>query len=151
MRYALLKSIDVGKGLIPVVKQISQDKIDAFAVSTGSTGAIHVDPKYCAQSSLKKTLAHGFLTMAYVSEMMEINFGLDWTYTGYIEVKFIGQAHPGDTVVTKGVITQVEERTGKTHITCSLSAQNQEGKDILVGSASLTKENQNNKGMTKTI
>ena len=110
MKYALLQTVEAGASLIPVVKHLNQDKIDMFGVLSGATGSVHVDPVYCANSPFKTTLAHGFLTMAYASEMMELNFGMDWATSGEIEVKFIGQAHPGDTVLTQGTVTKAEER-----------------------------------------
>ena len=106
MKYALLQTVEAGASLIPVVKHLNQDKIDMFGVLSGATGSVHVDPVYCANSPFKTTLAHGFLTMAYASEMMELNFGMDWATSGEIEVKFIGQAHPGDTVLTQGTVTK---------------------------------------------
>ena len=86
MKYALLQTVEAGASLIPVVKHLNQDKIDMFGVLSGATGSVHVDPVYCANSPFKTTLAHGFLTMAYASEMMELNFGMDWATSGEIEV-----------------------------------------------------------------
>ena len=80
MKYALLQTVEAGASLIPVVKHLNQDKIDMFGVLSGATGSVHVDPVYCAP--FKTTLAHGFLTMAYASEMMELNFGMDWSPEG---------------------------------------------------------------------
>ena len=140
MKYALLKAIEEGSTLLPVVRHLNQDKIDTFAVLSGATGSIHVDPVYCAGTPFKTTLAHGFLTMAYVSEMMEINFGTDWACSGEIEVKFIGQAHPGDTVYTQGTITKIEERPNGRYIECALAVLNQNDQKVLVGTAGVLKK-----------
>ena len=90
---------------------------------------------FCANSPFKTTLAHGFLTMAYASEMMEVNFGMDWAATGSIEVKFIGQAHPGDTVLTQGTITGTERTAEGLRVECELSINNQNDKKVLAGTA----------------
>ena len=135
--------MEPGTALISVVKHIDQDKIDTFGVLSGSTGSVHVDPVFCANSPFKTTLAHGFLTMAYVSEMMEINFGMDWAKTGTIEVKFIGQAHPGDTVLTQGTITSAEQTAEGLRLDCDLSVISQNEKKVLVGTASLVYKGSN--------
>ena len=140
MKYALLQTVEAGASLIPVVKHLNQDKIDMFGVLSGATGSVHVDPVYCANSPFKTTLAHGFLTMAYASEMMELNFGMDWATSGEIEVKFIGQAHPGDTVLTEGTVTKVEEREDGLYVECALTFLNQAGGNVMVGTASLIKK-----------
>lgn len=140
MKYALLQTVEAGASLIPVVKHLNQDKIDMFGVLSGATGSVHVDPVYCANSPFKTTLAHGFLTMAYASEMMELNFGMDWATSGEIEVKFIGQAHPGDTVLTQGTVTKAEERENDLYVECALTVLNQAGGNVMVGTASLIKK-----------
>ena len=99
-----------------------------------------MDPVYCANSPFTTTLAHGFLTMAYASEMMELNFGMDWATSGEIEVKFIGQAHPGDTVLTQGTVTKAEERENGLYVECALTVLNQAGGNVMVGTASLIKK-----------
>ena len=140
MKYALLQTVEAGASLIPVVKHLNQAKIDMFGVLSGATGSVHVDPVYCANSPFKTTLAHGFLTMAYASEMMELNFGMDWATSGEIEVKFIGQAHPGDTVLTQGTVTKAEERENGLYVECALTVLNQAGGNVMVGTASLIKK-----------
>lgn len=137
MRYALLKEIKEGASLIPVVKHLNQDKIDKFGQATGSIGFIHVVPEYCAVRPMKKTLAHAFLNVAYASEVMEINFGKPWQYTGVIEAKFVGQAHPGDVMFVNGTITSIEEVDGKKKVSCDIKITNQDDKTIVVATTSV--------------
>lgn len=138
MRYPLLKNINEGSNLLPLIKHISQEKINRFGVTTGSTGAVHVDPEFCKTMPFKTTLAHGFLTLAYVSEMMENNFGIQWAYSGELEVKFIGAARPGDSIVLYGQIIELaEEKSGK-QIICKVVAENQLGSKVLVGNTKVS-------------
>ena len=139
MRYPLLKNYSEGAKLFPIIKHINQDKINTFGVITGSTGAVHVDPEYCKNSTFKTTLAHGFLTMAYVSEMMEDNFGLDWIFSGEIEVRFIGAARPGDSVIVSGTINEIIDQGDKQRIICETQIVNQNDNKILIGTAIITK------------
>lgn len=134
MIHALQKNITVEQKLIPVVKHLNQDKINRFAVTSGATGAIHVDPEYCKNTPYKTTLVHGFLTMAYISEMMEINFGGDWALSGELDVKFISAAKPGDSVIAGGTIKEVLEDRG---IVCDVEVVNQNACQVVIGTASL--------------
>ena len=138
MRYPLLTNYSEGVELLPIIKHINQDKINTFGVLTGATGAVHVDPEYCKNSSFKTTLAHGFLTMAYVSEMMEDNFGLEWTHSGEIEVKFTGAARPGDSLIVSGKIKEINDYGDNQRIVCETQIVNQYNKKVLVGTAMLT-------------
>jgi acyl dehydratase len=68
---------------------LTQDRIDAFAEVTGDKQWIHVDTERAKQeSSYGTTIAHGFLTLSLLSEMMRnaiqirdagmtINYGLN--------------------------------------------------------------------------
>jgi acyl dehydratase len=68
--------------------QISQERIDRFADATGDHQWIHVDPEKAAAGPFGTTIAHGYLTLSMVSELlfglttvegspMVINYGLD--------------------------------------------------------------------------
>lgn len=69
--------------------EITQDRIDRFAATTGDDQWIHVDPQRARRDSpYKTTIAHGFLTLSMLSLLcrdsvevrgvrMGINYGLD--------------------------------------------------------------------------
>ncbi len=134
MFYALLKDIEPGKELIPVVKQVCQDKMDKFGEATGNGGAIHLDPKYCAEHyPHKKTIVYGYMLLAYVSEVMENNFGEQWLTTGVMDMKFVGLAHPGQAFIANGKITEIiPEKNGRT-VVCNCEVVNQGGGKAAVG------------------
>ena len=67
---------------------IDQEKINLFAQATGEHQWIHTDPMRASQGPFKSTIAHGFLTLALIPEMirtslefpassMAINYGLN--------------------------------------------------------------------------
>jgi acyl dehydratase len=67
---------------------IDQDRINGFADATGDHQWIHVDPERAAAGPFGTTIAHGYLTLSMVSELMfglttlegspmVINYGLD--------------------------------------------------------------------------
>jgi acyl dehydratase len=83
--------------------EVSQERIDRFAEATEDRQWIHTDPERAARESpFKQTIAHGFLTLSLLSEMMRtamkvggvrmgINYGLD-------RVRFIGPIPAGSRV-----------------------------------------------------
>src|SRR5262245_2927673 len=68
---------------------VSQERINAFAVATDDHQWIHTDPERAAlDSPFRQTIAHGFLTLSLLSELMKramsvggvrmgINYGLN--------------------------------------------------------------------------
>jgi acyl dehydratase len=67
---------------------VDQDRIDLFAEATGDHQWIHVDPMRAAQGPFGSTIAHGFLTLSLLPELiaerrliddvrMGINYGLN--------------------------------------------------------------------------
>jgi acyl dehydratase len=73
---------------------IDQHRIDQFADATDDHQWIHVDPERAAEGPFGKTIAHGFLTLSLISDLlfgittienspMVINYGLD-------KVRFLG-------------------------------------------------------------
>ena len=68
--------------------KIDQEKINQFATATGDHQWIHTDPIQASQGPFKTTIAHGFLTLSLIPEMlrtalcfppssMAINYGLN--------------------------------------------------------------------------
>ena len=67
---------------------VTQARIDQFAACTGDHQYIHVDPDRARDGPFGKTIAHGFLTLSMIAEMMpavpriegvrtNVNYGLD--------------------------------------------------------------------------
>ena len=68
---------------------IDQERINLFAEATGDYQFIHVDPVKAAQTPFGSTIAHGFLSLSLIPQLMEdililpegakmvVNYGLD--------------------------------------------------------------------------
>jgi acyl dehydratase len=56
---------------------IDQQRINLFADATGDHQWIHVDPVRAAAGPFGTTVAHGFLTLSLVPEMLSTAFGID--------------------------------------------------------------------------
>jgi acyl dehydratase len=56
---------------------VDQSRIDRFAEATGDRQWIHVDPVRAAAGPFGATIAHGFLTLALMPEMLHTGFVID--------------------------------------------------------------------------
>lgn len=138
MFHPLLQDYQDNAQLIPLVKHVSQEKIDQFAVVAEGVGSIHVDRQFAGKTPFHATLAHGFVFVAYVSEMMENNFGLPWLENGALEIKNIGPANPGDTLVISGTVEKIETEGSTTKISCRVLVENHNNDKVAVGETSIT-------------
>jgi acyl dehydratase len=91
---------------------IDQERINQFADATGDHQWIHVDPARAATGPFGRTIAHGYLTLSLISELlfglttlegspMVINYGLD--RVRFLSVVPVGsriRAHAQISVVT---------------------------------------------------
>ena len=92
-------------------REITQERINQFADATGDHQWIHVDPERAASGPFGTTIAHGFLTLSMISEMlmgittlegvgMVINYGLD-------KVRFLGVVPVGSRIRASTQLTAV--------------------------------------------
>ena len=96
---------------------VTQETIDRFAEATGDHQWIHVDPVRAAKESpFKTTIAHGFLTLSFVSTLlrdavtptglrMAINYGLN-------RVRFVSPVPSGSRIRGRFALKAVEETGG---------------------------------------
>ena len=113
-----------GTLLPPVIKHITQEKINLYAEASGDFNPIHVDESFAAQTALGGTIAHGMLILAYISEMMTLAFGKSWLSGGKLSVRFKAPARPGDVVNISGKVDSIEGGDGVVHADCSLECHN---------------------------
>ena len=131
----MLTEIQEGKTLTPVVKHITQEKINLYAEASGDFNPIHIDKSFAAKTPFGGTIAHGMLNLAYVSEMMTSAFGKNWLSGGKLRAKFKESARPGDTMTINGKIDCVEQKDDVSYANCSFECRNQKGEAIVAGEA----------------
>jgi 3-hydroxybutyryl-CoA dehydratase len=131
----MLIEIQQGKALNPVVKHITQEKINLYAEASGDFNPIHIDKSFAARTPLGGTIAHGMLSLAYVSEMMTSAFGPSWLSRGKLRAKFKEPARPGDTLTMNGKVDCIERKDDVSYANCTYECRNQKGEMIVVGEA----------------
>ena len=133
----MLTEIQQGKALNPVVKHITQEKINLYAEASGDFNPIHVDESFAAKTPFGGTIAHGMLNLAYVSEMMTSAFGRSWVSGGKLRAKFKESARPGDTLTITGKIDCIEQKSDVSYANFSFECRNQRGETIVTGEATV--------------
>ncbi len=131
----MISDIREGMALPPVVKQITQEKINLYAEASGDFNPIHVDESFAANTPFGGTIAHGMLNLAYVSEMMASVFGQDWSSSGRLRAKFKEVARPGDTLTINSTVNSIEDRHGVSYANCSFEVHNQKDEVVVSGEA----------------
>lgn len=96
--------------------EITQERVNQFADATGDHQWIHVDVDRAAAGPFGTTIAHGFLTLSLIPEVlprlldvrgfaMGVNYGLD-------RVRFPAPVPVGSRVRAGAVVDEVSEVTG---------------------------------------
>lgn len=134
-----------GAILPPLVRVVTQEKINRYAEASGDHNPIHLDEDYARRTPLGGTIAHGMLVLAYASQAMAAAFGRDWLVSGRLDVRFRAPARPGDSLTVTGKVRSVKraadgdgnvaDEDAADDVTCDLLCSNQAGETVLSGRA----------------
>jgi acyl dehydratase len=110
--------------------EITQEKIDLFADSTGDHQWIHVDPERAKDGPFGSTIAHGYLTLSLIPVAsfevvpprgkMGINYGTN-------RVRFPAPVPVGSKVRTSFEVVAVEEIQGGNQVTMTATIEREGG------------------------
>lgn len=95
--------------------EIDQDRINLFADATNDHQFIHTDPERAAQTPFGGTIAHGFLTLSLLSDLMSdcwpvpegLQMGLNY---GSDKVRYLAPVKVGQRVRANGAISEIGEK-----------------------------------------
>ena len=88
--------------LPPVARVITPERLRAYAAAAGDDNPLHLDAAFAAATRFGGIIAHGMLTLAWLSEMMTAALGQRWLTGGALRARFKGAAYLGDRVETWG-------------------------------------------------
>jgi acyl dehydratase len=114
--------------------EITQQKIDQFAAITGDHQWIHVDPARAARESpYGTTIAHGFLTVALLSQLINESVTTEGGYKlrvnyGFNRLRFTGAVPAGSRIRGRFTLQSVKDVEGGVELTW-LSTVEVEGRD----------------------
>ena len=130
-----------GASDLPVVSRaITQERLTAYAAASGDDNPLHLDADFAAGTRFGGIIAHGMLTLAFISEMMTREFAERWLAGGSLRVRFKGAAYLGDTVETWGVAGKSSLRDAEGDCrSYAVGARNQStGEELITGTATVT-------------
>lgn len=129
MKYEELK---VGQSA-EVSKTITEADIIMFAGITTDCNPIHINEEYAKTTVFGKRIAHGILVSGLISSVLANKLpGPGCIYMGQ-ELKFTTPVYIGDTITARVEITEL--RDDKKIVRLSTICTNQDGKEVIVGSA----------------
>jgi 3-hydroxybutyryl-CoA dehydratase len=97
--------------LAAISHTVTQAQLAKYAYASGDYNPLHLDEEFAAATPYGRTIAHGMLVLAFVSEMMTKNFGRTWMCEGKMKAKFRAPVYPGDTVTTTGTLKSISDAT----------------------------------------
>ena len=128
------QTAEVGAKLAPITKTIVQRQIDCY--SGVRPNSIHTDAEWAQKKGFKRPLAQAMMSTAYVSQLMTAFLGEGFVKGGKMSVAFVKPVLEGDTLTIHGVVKSREAEGSRTRITVEVWAQNQDGVQTMVGTAS---------------
>lgn len=106
---------EVGAALDPISRgPISRSQIAKFAAATGDFNPIHTDEAFAQKIGFPSIIAHGPLTLAFLTQVLGHNFGPDRVRG--VTAQFRAPILPGDTLRVEGTVTEV----GDGRVNCEL-------------------------------
>ena len=131
-------ALKIGYILPTISKCVQREQLVKYSEVSGDKSPIHLSDDFAKATQFGGIIAHGMLTLAFVSELMTNAFGSDWLKSGCLKVRFKGAAYLGDRLLVNGEVSQVESLGEITNLTCSISvkvSRNESIIDILNGTA----------------
>lgn len=127
-----------GEQLPVVTKTITQEQLNDYARASGDHNPLHLDAEFAATTQFGGIIAHGMLTLAFISEMMVAAFGRAWLESGTLRVKFKGAAYVGDQLETWGQVAKEELLSEYRLAACSVGVRNsRSGAELISGLATV--------------
>ena len=135
----LIRNIQIGDELSPVVKEMTQEAINLFEGSAGQTGPSQFTDEHAARETLgtQGTIASGRMSLTFAIEMLRKHFGSEvFNHTGVVDLRFLRPVRPGDTITFSGKISEISREANGSKVTVDIQALNQNGDTTGVGKGS---------------
>ncbi len=117
-----------------VVENLSRTQIVMYAGASGDYNPLHSDEVYTTQAAgYPSVFAHGMLTMGLTGKMLT-NYVGDGRLKKF-GVRFTNQVWPGDTLTASATVAAIRDENGEKLVDLTLSTKNQDGKEVVSGSA----------------
>lgn len=129
--------LNVGQELSGFRRTVTQDRVTAYAHASGDHNPIHLDEEFASTTRFGQRIAHGMLSLAFVWEMVSVNYPSTWDKGTTVKTRFTSPVVPGEEVVVGGSVKRVRSIDGREFAECDVSVTRPYGEKALSGSASI--------------
>jgi len=117
-----------------VVDNLTRTQIIQYAGASGDYNPLHTDEIFTTKVAGYPTVfAHGMLSMGLTGKMLT-NYVGDGRLTNY-GVRFVSQVWPGDSLTATATVEDIREEDGVSLVDLSVSTVNQDGAEVVKGTA----------------
>lgn len=102
-------------------RTVTQGDIEAFAEVSGDKNPLHLDEEYATGTIFKTRIAHGMLTASYISTVMATKMPGPGTVYLSQSLRFKAPVKPGDKVLTRASVTEVNTERRRVTFRCECS------------------------------
>lgn len=114
-------------------KTVSETDVYMFAGISGDFNPAHVNEVYASQTFFKTRIAHGLLSAGFLSAVLANQLPGPGTIFISLSLKFLAPVPIGNTITAKVTVAEIDK--AKHRVSMQLSCINQDGKEVLAGTA----------------
>lgn len=126
-----------GQQLRGFARTVTDDRVRAYAEASGDFNPVHLDPEYAKTTQFGGVIAHGMLSMAFISELMASNFPETWHRGGKMKLRFKAPVFPGETVTVFGEVQSVRDTETGRVAQCEVGCRKSDGTEALSGTVTV--------------
>ncbi len=127
----------MGQSLQGFHRTVTQDRVTAYAHASGDHNPIHLDEDFAASTRFGRRIAHGMLSLAFVWEMMSLNYPSTWHRGGTVKTRFTSPVVPCEEVAVSGSVKRLRIIDGNQFAECEVAVTRPNGEKALTGSATV--------------
>ena len=127
----------LGQSLRGFRRTVTQDRVTAYAHASGDHNPIHLDEDFAASTRFGRRIAHGMLSLAFVWEMMSLNYPSTWHKGGTVKTRFTSPVVPSEEVAVSGTVKRLRTIGGNQMVECEVAVTRPNGEKALTGSATV--------------
>ena len=127
----------LGQSLQGFRRTVTQDRVTAYAHASGDHNPIHLDEDFAASTRFGRRIAHGMLSLAFVWEMMSLNYPSTWHKGGTVKTRFTSPVVPSEEVAVSGTVKRLRTIGGNQMVECEVAVTRPNGEKALTGSATV--------------
>jgi len=130
MEFKTIDDIQIGERA-SFTKTVAESDIYLFAGITGDLNPAHVDAEYMKTTPFKQRIAHGVLTVGFISTVLGMKLPGPGALMLGVNVRFTAPVFIGDTITAQ--VEAIEKDNAKNRLKLKTTCVNQIGKTVVDG------------------